>query len=172
MTNFQKLLLKNVGPYLGAIIILGIALILIGGNISEQTIKISQQRLDLATKTQSIKSLASLRTDYELAKPHFDLLQNILPSKDEMISFLKDLESFARKNQLDFGSSFGSEVVSTASEPGQINFRASIQGSYDGFLNFLKLVDQSRYFVNFSNLELTENINGFNIIVNGKVFSR
>ncbi|TSC95740.1 MAG: hypothetical protein Athens071426_425 [Parcubacteria group bacterium Athens0714_26] len=172
MTHFRKLLLKNVVVYLAVALILIVFLLFIQGDINNKATKIIQQRQVLFLKLQSLDSLVALRLQSQEVQPYNSLLDNILPSSDYATDFSKDLASFAKKDKLGFGFVFGDQTPSTAESPGWINFRSALQGSMDNFDDFLKNIEDSRYFVNLSSLDLTKKNGDFEIVVNGKVFLR
>ncbi|MDD5547867.1 MAG: type 4a pilus biogenesis protein PilO [Candidatus Pacebacteria bacterium] len=172
LTAFHKALMTAVLPYLGVIIVVVVLIFWLKGDIKDKTNKISLLKANFLTLSNSISSLSALRSEYELAKPHFSLLENILPSRDEVISFAKDTESYARKEQMGFGFSFGNETKSTVSEPGTIDFRMGIQASYPSLISFLKDIEKSRYLVNFTNFEATKKGFDYDVTINGQVFSR
>lgn len=172
MNKFYKKLLKNNALYLVGILVLSVVIFFVGMSMSDSVTKINQQHLTLATRLNSLRSLATLRADYEKAKPYFSFLENILPARDQLLSFENDMRSLANKEKLNPGFSFTSEKASMDTEPGALSFRMTLEGSYDGFVNFLNDVESSRYFIDVSDVDLSSKGTGYAAIINGKVFFR
>ncbi len=172
MGKFYKNLFKrNIFYFLGVIILVGL-LFFLKTNMENSVLSISQKHNILTTRYNSLRSLASLRSEFEKAKPYFSLLENILPPRDQLLVFSNELENLAKKSGLEFGFTFGEEKSASGKEPGYISFRLTLAGSYEGFASFLKSVESSRYFVNFSNVDIAKKGDGFSAILNGKVFFR
>ena len=134
--------------------------------------KISLQHSTLATRSSSLLSLATLRGDLTKANPYFSFLENILPPRDQILTFESELKNIAKKNNLEFNFSFGEESNSSIKDPGQISFRAIVTGSYENISSFLNSIETSRYFIDPSNVDLVKKSSGFSATVNGKVFFR
>lgn len=134
--------------------------------------KISSQYSTLTTRSNSLLSLATLRGEFVKANPYFSFLENILPPRDQLLSFSKELESIARKNNLEFSFSFGEEKLSSGKEPGQISFRLIVGGNYEDISDFLGGIETSRYFIDPTSVDLVKKGSGFSATINGKVFFR
>lgn len=172
MNKFYKNLLKHNWLYIFGILILVALLFLLKINMESSVKKISSQYNTLATRSNSLLSLATLRGEFIKANPYFSFLENILPPRDQLLSFSKELENIARKNNLEFSFSFGEEKLSFGKEPGQISFMAIVNGSYEGISEFLKGIESSRYFIDSSSIDLVKKGSSFSATINGKVFFR
>ncbi|MDO8442707.1 MAG: hypothetical protein Q7S81_00350 [bacterium] len=172
MNKFYKNLLKHNWLYISGILILAVLLFVLKINMQSSVAKISSQHSILATRSNSLLSLATLKGEFIKANPYFSLLENILPPRDQLLSFSKELEGIARKNNLEFNFNFGEEKLSSGTNPGQISFRAIVNGSYDGVSDFLKGVETSKYFIDPSSVDLVKKGAGFSATINGKVFFR
>ncbi|MDD5431264.1 MAG: type 4a pilus biogenesis protein PilO [Candidatus Pacebacteria bacterium] len=172
LTNFQQMLIKVTAPYLGAILILIVVIFVVKGNINSNVKKINLDRTVINSQVESLKALADLRSEYEEASPNFSFLENILPSRDEILIFSKDMETLAKNDQLGFGFTFGSETKSTPVAPGSIAFRMAIQGPYSNLITFLKDVEKSRYLVDFVNFNLSKRGDSYDADISGLVFTR
>ncbi len=172
MNKFYKNLLKHNWLYLFGILLSVILLFLLKINIESSAKKISEQYSALTARSNSLLSLATLRGEFIKANPYFSLLENILPPRDQLLSFSKELENIARKNNLEFSFNFGEEKVSSGNDPGQISFRAIVNGGYEGISEFLKGIESSRYFIDPSSVDLVKRGLVFTATINGKVFFR
>lgn len=158
--------------YISGILILTGILLFIYTDIQRSALTITQKNNMLATRSNSLSSLASLRGEFEKAKPYFSLLENILPPRDQLLSFSKELEGIAKKNNLEFGFTFGEEKLATSIEPGYIAFRVTVTGGYAGLTAFLRSLETGRYFIDAATVDSVKKGDGFSSIINGKVFFR
>lgn len=172
MNKFYKNLLKHNWLYISGILILAVLVFVLKINMETLMVKISDQYSTLATRSSSLLSLATLRGEFTKANPYFSFLENILPPRDQLLSFENELENIARKNNLEFNFNFGTEKESSGKDPGQVSFRATINGGYENIYNFLSGIESSRYFIDFSSIDLVKKGAGFSATINGKVFFR
>jgi Tfp pilus assembly protein PilO len=172
MDEFRKKLLIQLSIGMGGAILIGILLLYIGHDINKRIREIQNQRSELAFRTQNIQTLALLRSGLEKSKTYISFLENILPSRDYLIAFPKDLEEMAKQNNIDLGFSFGSEYAATPEAPGYLTFTITISGVFDDMMAFLKTVEKSRYFVNFISMDLNKRDKIYTGTLSGQVFSR
>ncbi|MEK7162720.1 MAG: hypothetical protein AAB696_00275 [Patescibacteria group bacterium] len=169
--NFKKRLLINIGIPLGIYLILVAVLIFIGSDISKQAIQIKKLSGDLRYYIETTESIALLQRDAEKVKHYTPELESILPARDQLVAFPGDLNMIAKQNKLDISASLGQEGLRSASELGKIDFIVSGQGEFDNFLNFLKLLKNSRYFIKIKALDIGRQGGDFKISLSGQVFS-
>ena len=170
--DFKKWILWNAGGTAAAVIILAAFILLIGADISKRADTINNQKQELAVRLGAVESLVSLRAGADRADRLFKALQDILPAKDQLLDLRKQLEFFARNNQLGLGFSFENEIPATDAAPGSNNFTMSGDGAYSNFINFLKAIEKSKYFVAFNFFDLNFKDRDSQIIIKGKVFSQ
>ena len=174
VNDFRKKLSLNIGLALILTAILAIFIIFIGYDINKRIFKIEAFREELKFRTNALNSLASLRQESEKAKPYFNMLQTILPTKDEIVNFLKELNDLAKINKIELGFSFGNEILGTPSEPGATNFNLTVSGNYNNIFNFLRSAEKSRYVIGWESVDLTRDPQSqrFSALISGKVFSK
>jgi len=172
VNKFYKNLFRRNALYISGILALAGLVLFIYMDIQASVLTITQKNNTLATRSNSLSSLAILRGEFEKAKPYFSLLENILPPRDQLLSFSKELEGIAKKNSLEFGFTFGEERLATPTEPGYIAFRATVTGTYAGLANFLRSLETGRYFIDVSTVDSVKKGDGFSNIINGRVFFR
>jgi len=171
MTNFRKRLLIIAGVPLGISLILTTILFFMGSDIVKRTDQIKQLRGDLLFRLQLTESLALLRKDSEQAKNYITEIENILPSRDQLVSFPRDLSTIARQNKIDLNSSLGQEGSEGIGKLGQTNFTMTGQGLFDDFISFLKTLETARYFINLKSIDFTRRDSNFGALMTGQVFS-
>ena len=168
--DFRKRLTIIVGIPLGISLILAIILVFIGFDIAKRTEQIVQARSDLLFRQQSTETLALLRQDSQQAQNYTYELDNILPSRDQLVSFSRDLSTIARQNKVDSNVNLGQEAGG-AGKLRQTSFAMTSQGPFDNFITFLKSIETARYFVNLDSIDFTRQDSVFRALINGKVFS-
>lgn len=172
MKKFCKNLFKHNLFYLLSILILVGLLFFLRVDIKNTVLEINQKRDDLTMRSSSLSSAAELKADFKKASEYFSLLENILPSRDNLLLFSKELEYLAANNDLEFGLTFGKETLSKSQEPGSLYFRLVLVGGYDNFVSFLKDMEKGRYFIDFNNIDITKKGEVFTGIIQGMVFFR
>jgi len=171
MTNFRKRLLIIIGVPLGISLILTTILFFVGSNISKRTDQIRQLRRDLLFRTQLTESLALLRKDSQQAKNYVVEIENILPNRDQLVSFPRDLSTIARQTKVELNSSLGQENSEGIGKLRQTDFTITSQGPFDNFIDFLKSLETARYFINLKSIDFTRQDNNFSALLTGRVFS-
>lgn len=134
--------------------------------------RIDNQKKELVFRAQATGQLASLKSDSEKAKPLLSALNNVLPQKDQLINFGKELTDIGRQNKIDLGFAFGGETPAENGVPGFIKFSITGEAAYDNFIGFLKDVEKNRLFIRFNSIDMNR-ISGtknFNILGSGQVF--
>lgn len=168
--SFKKHLLIFIGIPLGVCLILAIALFFLGPDIVKRTNQIKQLQKELSFRLQATESLALLRQDLERAQPYLPNLENILPTRDQLVGFSRDLGIIARQNQVDLNSSLGEESPRGSEGLGKINFTMTGQGSFDNFINFFKSIKNSRYLIKFQGLDFVRQDSNFRTLLTGQIF--
>lgn len=170
--DFNRRFLIQLGTILGIILVAALVLYWLSRDISSRAANIQAQRQQIATRTMSLESLAELKSQSEQARSYSSVLANILPLKDQLISFPRDIQDIAKRYGVDFGSSFTKEEASTEVAPGSIGFIFTIGGNYDKVLNFLRDVEGGRYIVKWDSIDLSEKAGFYKGTISGRVYSR
>ena len=170
--NFKKRLFFHLGISVLIVIVLAIILILLGWDISKHTSNILKMRQDVTSYNQKLESLSSLKAGYEKAKQYMNVLENILPAEEGLLSVDRELSKLALENSLDLGFGFGEEIKSTETQLGSITFSMTTRSSLENFINFLAMVEEMRYFIQFGRLEITRQGDTFTGLGQGKIFAR
>jgi len=168
---FKRQLILNVSITAGAAIALGIFMIFLSSDISQKTKEISALQTNLELKLQAVGSLVILRQDYSKAQQYIPTLDTILPTRDQLVSFPRDMASEAKKININLNVNLGEETPKTETRLGSIAFMMTGQGKYDQFVNFFKGAETGRYSVKFDTLDFTRQGEDFRALLKGKVFS-
>lgn len=169
--EFKKHLIVVIFIPLGIILILSASLIFLGSDIASRANQINQLRRDLNFRLQATESLSGLRQDTEQVKSYLPVLEVFLPTRDQLISFLSDLNIIAKQSLVEISSSLGEENPKQDTGPGSVNFTITIQGIFDNLINFLKTLENGRYFTKIISLDSINQGDNFKTTLIGHVFS-
>lgn len=122
-------------------------------------------RTELNTKISKLEKLAQLREEAKLAEPRFAILENVLPNRDDLFTFKKEIEAIGKSHGLDVDFSFGSEGEES------INYGMSAIGDYDEIIDYIKTIENSIVFMNISSVDVIITEGGYRAAINGSVFS-
>ncbi len=134
--------------------------------------RINAQKSELVFRSQATDQLASLKNDFEKAKPLLSALNEVLPPKDQLINFGKELSDLAKQRKIDLGFTFGGEAPAENGAPGFIKFAMTAETNYSNFVGFLTDIERSRFFIKFNSMDMNR-VSGtdkFNILASGQVF--
>lgn len=170
--EFRRRLTILISISLGIIFVFSAAIVFLAYDIVNRTNRITSLRGELSSRREGIQSLASLRQDFEKSKIYSANLQNVLPTRDQLLKFSPDLNTIATQNKINFSSSLGNEERGENTKVGETSFNITAQGSFENLINFLKDVSNSRYPLKFVSLDLVQDQkNEFKISLTGKVLS-
>ncbi|MBI4993869.1 hypothetical protein HZC33_02860 [Candidatus Wolfebacteria bacterium] len=167
MQNNQ--LIIKIAVSLILILILASALVFVGFDISKKNIQIKDLRQAINLRSELIKNLSVLRSDYNQVEPFKSSLDGLLVNKDKLIEFPRDLNALAAQTKISFTSSFSGEELS----PGGLGwFGLAMAGdaSFDNFIQFVKYLENGKYFLQFDNFDISGKDNNFRIMLNGRIF--
>ncbi len=172
MKTFKKQLLIELGVGFSALVLVIGVVQLTVWHVSRTSGEITRQRNELALRTRATESLATLKSDAEKAKPLQASLGNVLPPKDRLINFGKELTDLGKQNGLELSFDFGGETASTADTPGFIKFTLTGSATYTSWTSFLKDVEKSRLYVKINSADLTRKsgMDSFSVVAEGQVF--
>jgi len=175
MTEFRKKLLIQIGIAVGLMVLLGILIAYVFGDVRKVGESIETTRAAIVARTQAISSLSELRADAERAATLVNQLRNALPSRESLFIFSEEVNRLAREKNLTPTFSFGSEIAGSAGSPSKIEFVVNVSGDYQSVLSFISSFESSRYFTRVKSLELLSqgaNTTAYQAIMSGEVFFR
>ena len=168
--EFSRRLLLLVGTVLAICIAAIFIMLFLSYNIKNNAVTVQNYRKELKSRMNASLSILSLKSDFERAKPYFKVFENILPIRDQLIAFPKEISFFAQKNKVDVAVSFGAETPATGSAPGSVRFGIRAQGSYENILKFMQEVGRGKYIIDWGDIDFSADSKGYQGIIAGKVF--
>ena len=172
MPEFKKELFKRLLIALGIVVLLLGFILFLSQGIKKRAETIVNQQQELSFFSEAIALVASLEKEAKKAEPYFSVLENILPSKDRLIDFRRELEGLTKKEDLSFGFSFGEEKAATENLPASVSFTFNTKGPFRKVLVFLESLEKTRFLIKFRKFEFTKDIatDKVNLSLEGSVF--
>ncbi|MEK7115092.1 MAG: hypothetical protein AAB847_01910 [Patescibacteria group bacterium] len=134
--------------------------------------QIQEKRQTLSFRSRVVEGETLLRSDLIRAQREGAFLENVLPASDNLIDFPRDIAVWANQNNIDVGFSFLREVESKNGEPGHIPFLLTGAGQRQDIFNFIRAIENSRYFIQFNEYDLVSESDKYTLFINGQIFSR
>ncbi len=171
--NFKKKLLIQAIILGAGVFLLALLIILLNADINKRAEKIVQYKRELEIRNQTIALLTNSNADFERAQPMETVLSDLLPSKDQLINFPKELDTLARGYSIQIGFSFGTENASTETDPGLIRYTMALTGFYQDIVDFLKELEGHPYFITMDSIDV-KLITGttYSLITSGTIFTK
>jgi len=92
------------------------------------------------------------------------ILENIIPNKDDLFTFTKEMEALGDEHDLESYFSFGSEGEDS------IGYEMSIEGSYEEILDFIKIIENDLPFMNILLVDVVSIDGGYRAVIEGRIF--
>ncbi len=167
--NNRKQLAIIIGVVLGVVLFFSIALIFLGSDIKENAERVKNARSELLSQSEATESLALLRSQAEQSRSYSVVLESILINRNKLVNFSRDVGAMAKQNRIDLNSSFSGESVS-AEGLGKIGLAMSATGPFDGFVQFLKILGNSKYPIKINSIHFTAQGDKIRAQLNGNAF--
>ncbi len=169
---FTKKLLRHIGIAAGIIAILASFIMALNMDINRRVVAISDARSALALRSRTIELLTGTNTDLKKAEPLLASMQSLLPTKDLLINFPRELQKAAKNYLVDVGFSFGVERPPEKGQPGGIKFTMTVAGDYEGILDFLQFVETHRYLITLESVDVRRAAQtGFSLLTSGEIYT-
>ncbi len=174
LQGFKKKLLTHVGIALAIIGLLALFIVLLNGDINKRVVAIQTAKDETVLRAQTIELLTGANSDLKKADALLANLQNLLPNKDQLINFPRELETTAKQYAVDVGFSFGPESVAKDNLPGSISFTMTAAGDFDNIVDFLKSVEQHKYLISLDSIDVHRSgkDNVFSLLTSGLIYTK
>ena len=173
MNAFKKRLLTRLAILGGGIILLVLFIILLNVDINKRMAAIEESKALLASRDEAVSLLTHSQLDLERVENGISVLGRVLPNKDELINFPRELEGMANKYLLDIGFSFGVESAGVESRPNSISFTMTLSGAYEDITDFLEELEEHRYIILIDSAEVRRGNDGrYSFLTGGSIYTR
>ncbi len=169
--DFKKRLLIVIGIPLGISVVLIGIIVFIGFDISKRAEDTSEKKIVFLSRLAVADSLASLKEDSQKISGYFTTLENILPKRDRLVLFPKNINAIGAQNNLSTNITLGQG--GTVGDKGfwQTNFKITGNGAIGDFVEFIKILENSQYLVNVESFDFGKENSSFKALIAGRVFS-
>ena len=167
---FRNQFMVAISIALGGTLVLAIILIVLGLKISNSTQDILSRKAEIVNKQQKIGAFALLGEDSQSALKYTTILENALPTKDELITFDQEIKSLAQKTGATASFTFGAESGEIQGGVRGLGFQLVLSGSFEQILNFFREMEKSRFVINIMDISLDKQSNTFRGFLNGLVY--
>ena len=157
-------LFSNLIISIGTVLVVLAVLVFAGLDARSVAQEALTSRTELNAKTDELNKLAQLREEAKLAEPKLELLEDILPERDDLFTFAEDIEALGTEHDINATFNFGSE------NKGNISYNLSAIGSYDEIINFVEIIGSEVPFMSISGIDVIILDNGYRAAISGKVF--
>lgn len=157
----------------GIAIVLGGAIWYTANDVAEKSLAIKQVRAEIQNKEYSLGALASLQGDADAARQYLPQLNRMLTTKEQLLSFSADMQFLAQQAGFSGAPKFREETAPQAEELRKTRFSLSLEGtrSLEDLGAFLRLVEQSSYFVRFKSVDVVRDGALLKVSLEGAVIS-
>ena len=171
--NFRQKIYFNIGWIGMAMIVLLGAYYWLVMSIADTVDQIQEKRKSLMAHSRILENESLLKAELVRAEKESIFLDNIFPVSDNLIEFPRDISVWANQNSIEVGFSFVKEVSAADAEPGYTTFILAGKGSLANIINFLRLIENSRYLIQYNQYDIiAESSNVYTLLINGQIFSR
>lgn len=157
--------ITNISIAIGAVIGIAVLLVVIGADTSKIASEVITAKNELKTGIEQLKVIAQLRDESKIANSNFEILENVLPKKDDLFSFPEKMEELAKSKGLISTFSFGKE------SEGSIQYSFVVQnGTFEEIFRFVKTIEEDQIFMSINSLDMVLGGEGYNGTINGVLF--
>ncbi len=170
MSEFRKQLLIKIGISGGVFSVLAGLTSYLGFDIQNRSNLIFLKRSEVGSELREVRDLSRLRQAAKVAEPLKAKLDKALPGRDYLFTLPREFDKLASDRHLSFNFKFAEETKPDPNHPSQIRFEMTLQGKYNDILDFLSVIENGSYFINFSNLDMIRSTDKFNVGLTGQIY--
>jgi len=171
MSEFKKRIIIQAAITFGAIAFIAFLIFYVSGNITRLEGEIILRRTDVAFRSRALTNLNELKRDEAKAVQYINPLKNALPSKVGLFVFQDEVKRMARDKGLSVELKFIGEEEGAG--VGKAKFSLEVNGDYQKIREFIKDLEDSRYFTRFEQFETFSqgaNTSAYQMKISGMVF--
>ncbi len=170
--TFQKRFLLLLAGYGGITLALAIGSYVAGSALASRAQELADLKLQLAFNAQAASSYLILKSEYDRARLYEPVLAAILPKENQVFDFRNTVKNSAAQRTVELTFSFGTQDTAGGGKTAATNFQMTANGTYANLLAFLRDVERSPYFVQFTTVNISVGASGATASFSGKLFSQ
>lgn len=141
-------LLIQIGVSLGIALVILTLVIFLGLDIGKRANDVAVSRGELNGKIKQLNNLAELQSDKETSEIYSIKLQEVLPKRDDLLSFPSRIDAIAGSHNVASQFSFGNESDKN------IQFSLVIQGNYNNIVSFIETIEKDILFLDLESFDV------------------
>ena len=160
-----------------ALLIIVAQLIVIGilkNQIKDKINILGSENQKVQTEAKIFERKADLLKQQNESEVFESLLKKKLASKDDLISFSKDIGAIGRSANVNVVPAFTGESKDESNFFGSANITLTVDGSFSNILSFMQLVEDSRFLITYDNFDISKlkESSDFRLFARGSVIFR
>jgi len=173
MSDFPKRITVKIAIAAGIILVLAGGITFFGNRIAAATGQIISARADLANWNTSLQSYVGIKSQYAgQAGTDITILNNVLPTEDQLIDLRKDFQFFAGSSNVTVDFSFTGERSTASPQIGALGISLNLTGDFNSLLQFIQKLKNFHYLISIDGVTFSEQENTMAASVRGEVFFR
>lgn len=133
---------------------------------------IGDMRTEASLEAAQTQLFSVLKKQQETVAPYYARLQDLIPRKEQIITFDQDLGRLAKELGLGFGLRIQGETPSSENSPGSFVFSMTFQGSVENVVAYLQKLRTLNYFIELPGLEAEGSGGGYALQFLGNIYTR
>jgi len=148
----------------GLFVAIIVLLVVVGLDSKRVASEVIKTRTGINTRTKQAQNVAQLKEEAVKAGEKQEILEGILPKKDQLFYFSDEIAAIGAQNTVEASFSFGSESGN------QIEYNLTGVGDFGNIIDFVKVLEDDVSFINISTFNLGFKDGKHSISLNGNVF--
>jgi hypothetical protein len=171
-SDFKKNFYINISVIVAMIVVFVSFSVLLRLSINHQISVTNDIKTKRGFVTDSSLNLSLLVKQWNFVKDYTQQVSSLVPSKDNLVTFSKDINAIAQKNGVSLTFNFGTEGgTATTGVLGSISFSATADGPVNGILSFLRDVEGKYYSFKINILDMSKRSDTMSrLSISGQVF--
>lgn len=173
MSDFSKRLTLQIAIAAGIVVVLSGGILYFGNKIATTAAQIIAARTDLADWNTSLQSYVAIKSQYTgQAGTDIAILNNVLPTEDQLIDLKKDFQFIAGGSNVTVDFSFAGERTTASPQIGALGISLNLQGDFSSLVGFIRKLEGFRYVLSIDSVTFSEQEKTMTALVRGEVFFR
>lgn len=127
---------------------------------------VTQKRTELESLKIQDNDIKDLRADYEKVIGKTDKIFNAIPSQDDVVNFINELETIAKRREVRQGIKVSSSIEDDVEDSLKtVEISLSLETSYANYINFMTDVYYLKYYHRITNIEFRRKVSSSDISV-------
>ena len=156
-TDFSKKILKITGLTVLVLTFQAMIIFYLVNFINKSVAEVEEKnRLLRITKAERLSSV-SLQNDYQRIEQYLPLIENVLPTEENLYYAIKQIESLGNRtgNQAVIEIISPSAVFDSGIGANYVSYRARLDGNYGSLRNYLKELKNSRFLTSIDSINIS-----------------